>query len=292
MEKEKLTNEENLNLRASNKTEIFKAKFNGEVVISKKISLASSDKLLRGRIKKREILIMSYLNADNNQNLVKFHGWIEESNYIKIIMEYLEGKDLYEYIGEDVKYDLSEKQKAKILLDVAKGLKFLHERNIIYRDLKSGNVLIDKEITDDTLDFTAKIVDFGISRKIEEFNQDDPDTDDNSSGMTAKSGTNKYFAPEQDSSDYDYKVDIYAFAMMAYELFSKTICYSDPITMRFNDNTLRKKVKEGLRPNKNLNVDIPQEILDMCEKNWKLDPEDRETAEELVETMQDIYENI
>jgi serine/threonine protein kinase len=290
LKKEKLTNEKYLN-RRSYKTEIFKAKYDEVEVISKKISLEDKDKLLRGRIKKREILLMCQLCNKDNPNLVKFYGWIEESEYIKIIMEYL-ASDLTKYIGEyNVDYYLSEKQKAKILLDVSKGLKFIHKKEVVYRDLKSGNVFLDKKITDDTLDFTAKIFDFGFSKRFEDINDEEPNTDE-FSGMTANAGTQKYFAPEQSLSNYDYKVDIFAFAMMAYELFSERFCYSEHRTKNLNDSKLMIEVGKGLRPNRyGYNASkVPSEILNMCENNWEGDPDDRQTAEELLDTMEEIYE--
>jgi serine/threonine protein kinase len=298
LKKEDITNEQKLDVNASECTEIFTATYNGEVVISKKISFKGNSEhvLFRGRIKKREIVLMSELCTQGNQNIVKFHGWIEETNYIKIIMEYLQGSDLYSFVGEN-NQKLNEKQKVKILSDVAKGLDFLHKKNVIYRDLKSGNVMIDKKIIGDSLDFTAKIVDFGVSRKFsdKEETNDDEDEDQEQEQVTAKCGTSKYFAPEQVTTDYDYKVDIYSFAMMAFELFSEKICYTDRSTKNFNDASLMNKIRnQNLRPNKYVKAleGTPKEILEMCEKNLKLDPEERQTAEELVESIQEIYNNL
>ena len=293
MEKKKLTNEENLFLIASSKTEIFKAKYNGEEVISKKISLESNDKVLSDFIKKREITLMSELCTQNIPNLVKFHGWIEEKSYIKIIMEYLQGSDLSNFIGDKITYHLSIKQKVKILLDIAEGLEFIHRNYVIYRDLKPQNILINRKITDDTLDFTAKIIDFGLSKRLRNLNEVDPENDENST-VAANSGTYKYFAPEQSSSDYDYKVDIYAFALIAFELFSEKSSYSDKVTKNLNKHNLIMQIKKGLRPNKHIKPleGTPNEILEMCERNWKEDPEDRQTACELIDTMVEIYRKL
>ena len=81
------------------------------------------------------------------------------------------------------KYDLSFgiEKKLNYLIQIAKGMRYLHQKGIIFRDLKPDNVLIG---THDTL----KLTDFGISKTI--------GGDQNTVNMTANAGTSMYMAPE------------------------------------------------------------------------------------------------
>ena len=84
------------------------------------------------------------------------------------------------------------------LIQIAEGLKFLHSKNIVHRDMKPSNILYD---------FLGnwKITDFGLSRHV-------------NTSMTANCGTNDYRAPEQSDRHYDCKVDIYALGLIAFEI--------------------------------------------------------------------------
>ena len=81
---------------------------------------------------------------------------------------------------------------------VATGLQFLHSNGIVHRDIKPANILYDSFRN-------WKITDFGLSRLID-------------TSMTSESGTPDYFAPEQVGKNYDWRVDIYAFGLVAFEI--------------------------------------------------------------------------
>lgn len=229
------------------------------------------------KIKVREIFLMSSIGA--HENIIKFHGWIEKPHCIKIIVEYLRGGDLKKYIKPDT---LSAKQKVKVVLDVSKGLQLIHKAGIIHRDIKAGNISIDKEIKGDETDFTAKIYDFGVSI--------DQDIQGPTTGIV---GTCKYKAPEQShGQNYTSKVDIFAFAIMTFEIFSEIEAYSDSKLKRLNETQLKMKISQtGLRPNKFVKptIDTPEEIIKMYERNWDINPENRMDADELVATLEKIY---
>ena len=174
------------------------------------------------------------------------------------------------------------KQKVKIMLDVAEGLEKIHKFGIIHRDIKGGNIALDKEIKGDECDFTAKILDFGVARGA-----------DMSGGATTHvSGTIKYNAPEQGGGQpYDAKVDIWAFAMMAYELLCGKEAFSDKKYLKVNDTKLKMMVgNKGLRPSKDDKVDdCPADVKEIYETNWDKDPENRMTSSQLVEKLTAIY---
>lgn len=99
---------------------------------------------------KKEIKIHSSIN---HPNVVKFHEYLEDSNFFYVILEYCENKDLFEYIQKN---NVSHERIKKMFHQICLGLKALHDRDIIHRDLKPENIFLDK-------DFNIKLGDLGWS---------------------------------------------------------------------------------------------------------------------------------
>lgn len=137
------------------------------------------------------------------QEITNFHG---ETEKMEIgVMEYLDCGDLKSYCK------IHPEQQIKLLIDVLKGLSFLHKCGIIHRDLKPANILI-KNAEDGPL---AKITDFGISK--------DAETSNTSSSQLM--GTIEYMAPEQLSplkyglnGKIGTNLDLWSFGVLVYEL--------------------------------------------------------------------------
>lgn len=101
-------------------------------------------------------------------------GFSIKEDEICLITEFCEGGSLFDILYKKLyPFQLSYAQKLKILLDIARGMQFLNELRIpvIHRDLKSLNILIDRKIEPDSLNFNAKVVDFGLSRSFDRLNE-------------------------------------------------------------------------------------------------------------------------
>lgn len=103
------------------------------------------------------------LSSFDDKNIVKFYTWHKTEGIYYLRMEYCDGGDVYEYLkqnGSDFQFD---KEKRNFLLEFCKqvftGLKYIHEKNIIHRDIKLQNVLI--KYKNDKVEF--KISDFGFA---------------------------------------------------------------------------------------------------------------------------------
>lgn len=106
------------------------------------------------------------LSSFDDTNIVKFYTWNKDSGIYYLRMEYCDGGDVYQYLKQNGMhcYDFQfDKTKYNFLIEfckqVSRGLKYIHEKNIIHRDIKLQNVLI--KYKNDKVEF--KISDFGFA---------------------------------------------------------------------------------------------------------------------------------
>ena len=99
-----------------------------------------------------------------------------------------------------------------ILFGISSRMDYLHQRNIIHRDLKAGNILLDSE-------YHPLITDFGLSKFL---------TINNSYRQSQFCGTLPYEAPEIiENKKYNRKVDVYAFGILMYEILTDSFAYPE-----------------------------------------------------------------
>lgn len=153
---------------------------------------------------------MGMISCLQHPNLVTLHGCCIEGDQLLLVYEYMENNSLARalYGQEKHQLKLDWPTRLKICTGIARGLAFLHEESrlkIVHRDIKSTNVLLDK-------DLNAKISDFGLAKLHE---------DDKSHISTRVAGTPGYVAPEYALWGHlTYKADVYSFGVVAMEIVS------------------------------------------------------------------------
>ena len=142
----------------------------------------------------------------NHENIVKIlHIYNDED--IWIFMEYLSAGDLNNYCMKH--FAAFQQNKRGLMLQITRGLIFLHERKICHRDIKPENILIQTEGNDQQI--CVKLTDFGLAKF------QSPDAE--SSAMHTKLGTQNYMAPEfwdtksDGTIEYHRSVDIFALGL-------------------------------------------------------------------------------
>jgi hypothetical protein len=184
-----------------------------------------------------------------------------------------------------------------IRLQVAKGMHYLHQKKVVHRDLKSMNILVKCDEHDGHV--YAKVADFGLSKTKE--------SSCTYSNLTMDQGTTRWMAPElfgdfdrsvptqvcqetqhpslsneQISKKYPFKVDIYSFGMVCYEILTGNIPFPNHTSMR----ELRKKIKDGLRPN--LLEHCPQQLSKLIQACYHSDPATRPSFFEICVELRHI----
>jgi predicted Ser/Thr protein kinase len=140
-----------------------------------------------------------------HKNIITVYDFGEHDGQPFLVMELLEGRSLQEAIKNGPPLSLFE--KVSVMLQVAEGLRFAHERGVVHRDVKPSNVMLLN-------DGGAKILDFGIARFL-----DSTRTRHTMQGFIF--GTIEYLSPDQlQGVDADPLTDIFSFGVICYELLS------------------------------------------------------------------------
>ncbi len=191
----------------------------------------------------------------SHPNIVTIHdiGEDPETHVSFIAMEYIEGKNLKQLLGEKTKFPYD--QVSEIVAEVAEALDYAHRKGIIHRDVKPANIII-------TTDGKVKITDFGIAKIA-------------SSNLTTTGqflGTPNYMSPEQVSgSPVDGRTDLFSLGVVLYELLtSRKPFQGDNLTA-----ISYKIVHEDFTPPADLSPDIPVDFNDVVARAMAKDPWNR-----------------
>jgi len=168
------------------------------------VKIIQKDKLRPGEIDliRTEIDLMKLFQ---HSNIVKLLDHFENAEFIYIVMEYLEGGTLLDYL-ESKNFQISEKTIAKILYCIGIVIKYLNSYGVIHRDLKPENIML----TDKSDNPIIKIIDFGLTRTLAPGER-----------LSEGFGTITYVAPEVlTRKPYNKQIDIWSMGVILYFLLT------------------------------------------------------------------------
>ncbi|KAH1090708.1 hypothetical protein J1N35_017965 [Gossypium stocksii] len=203
----------------------------GIVVAIKKLKLES----FQGH--KEWLAEVNYLGQLRHENLVKLIGYCVEFENRLLVYEFMPKGSLENHLFKKGVQPISWATRMHIARQVAQGLTFLHslDANVIFRDLKASNILLDS-------DYNAKLSDFGLAR--------DGPTGDNTHVSTRVVGTQGYAAPEYVATGHlTPKSDVYSFGVVLLELLSGRRAMDDE-NFGFSEETLVDWAKPFLSDNR------------------------------------------
>ncbi|KAK8842223.1 hypothetical protein M9Y10_026455 [Tritrichomonas musculus] len=173
-----------------------------------------------------------------------------------------------EYIDFKLKDCLSQEKinstlKTRIVLEIVYGMRYLHEKGLIYRDLNIDNIILNSF-------FNAKLIDFGLVRVNELlFGKEMM----NSISMTKGVGDGAYMPPEMmNDEDYDNKTDAYSYGIVLYYIFLRTLPHQT-----FKDKALLKSIPlpEELKS-------ISNACIELIRVYTLIDPNSRPPFEDII----------
>ncbi|CAO2834552.1 unnamed protein product [Amaranthus hypochondriacus] len=217
----------------------------------------------------REVAIMKRVR---HPNVVLFMGAVTKRPHLSIVTEYLPRGSLYRLLHRPASGEvLDQRRRLRMALDVAKGINYLHclTPPVVHWDLKSPNLLVDKN-------WTVKVCDFGLSRfKAHTF-------------ISSKSvaGTPEWMAPEfLRGEPSNEKSDVYSFGVILWEL----------VTTQQPWSGLSPAQVVGAVAFQNRRLTIPANtsplLASLMEACWADDPSQRPTFKKIVETLKKLLKS-
>ncbi|GER56295.1 receptor protein kinase [Striga asiatica] len=176
---------------------VYYGELRGEKAAIKKMDMEASKEFLA------ELKVLTHVH---HVNLVHLIGYCVKGSLF-LVYEYIDNDNLSQHLRGKGKEPLLWPTRLQIALDSARGLEYIHEHTVplyIHRDVKSANILIDKN-------FRAKVADFGMAKLTEA---------GGASLQTRVVGTFGYMPPEYVCGDVSTKSDVYAFGVVLFELIS------------------------------------------------------------------------
>lgn len=196
-------------------------------------------------------------------NIVRIIEYYEDQKNLFIVTEYLEGGELFDKMLK--KMSFSEFEARTIISQVISAILYLHQQNILHRDLKPQNIIFEYE---DPAKLNVKIIDFGTSRRIFK-NQK----------LSFKTGTYSFMAPEVLTHKYDQKCDIWNVGVILFLLLSGR----HPFPGVSEEETLKKISTVEPHFHSEDWSDISSEAVDLIKQMLRKDPVQRPTAKELFQ---------
>jgi serine/threonine protein kinase/tetratricopeptide (TPR) repeat protein len=208
----------------------------------------------------------------SHKNICRMYDLGREAGSYFITMEYVSGEDLKSFIRRARQLVVG--TAILIAKQVCDGLAEAHRAGVVHRDLKPGNIMIDKE-------GNAKIMDFGIARSV---------SVKGITGAGVMIGTPEYMSPEQvEGKEIDQGSDIYSLGIILYEMLTGQVPFEGdtPFTIGV------KQKSEIPKDPRSLNAQIPQDLSRLILKCLEKDKERRyRSADELKADLEKIEKGV
>ncbi len=204
-------------------------------------------------------------------NIVTIYDMGDEGGMPYIAMELIEGENLDQLISRRTPIPLP--LKIVYATQACSAFDYAHKRGIVHRDIKPGNIMVNKG-------GTVKVVDFGIARVIE--------TSKTQTGMLI--GTFAYMSPEQYQGEHaDERSDIWSFGVLLYELLSlrRPFAGTTPAALMHNICSQEPPLLRSVSP------DIPEDLETVVSQLLKKSPDERiQSMDDLLLKLDPICKNL
>lgn len=196
----------------------------GDVYLAEHVSIQRkvAIKVLKPELVKNEEIRLRFKNEASmlahlqHPNIVGLIDYVEQDGGLFLIMEYVEGQGLDEFIKAQ-QAPISIERAKKLMIQIVEAFAYAHKNGIVHRDVKPSNFII-------TISEEIKVLDFGIAKLVGDGNHHLTKTG-------AQIGTVYYMSPEQVRGQViDYRSDIYSLGVTFYELLTGVCPYRSMTT--------------------------------------------------------------
>ena len=237
------------------------SKLNNRIYVMKKINFYQPSRKKDELEKLKELFQneVSQLKRLSHPNIVKYYVDFKEGNYLYIILEFINNGDIEKFLKFYTQMrPIPEEIVWKLFIQSISGLEYIHSMNIIYRDIKPANLLIDNNMT-------IKITDFGACAIF------------NNNLRQTHIGSELYMAPEiKYNSGHDQKVDIFSMGVTFLE-----ICFSYLIKNESDIYKIKMKQKD--------NPYYSKELLEIFYSMIDDNKDKRPSAKEILDRIKNEY---
>lgn len=205
----------------------------------------------------------------NHNNIVTLYDFSESDNNLFLLMEYVEGDPLDDYIEH--KHGLIAENECKIIFrQILSGVSYAHKKSIVHRDIKPSNIILK-------YDGEPKILDFGIAKIL----VNNPYV----GKENARLGTIMYMSPEQVRGiEIDFRSDIYSLGVTLFEMLTGKCPYD---INKESDYVIQTKIiNEPLPPAGSIYPAITRQMENVIAKATAKDPDKRfQSCDEFIEAI-------
>ena len=275
---------------------VFKGKYQGSIVAIKELTLsfASQDQETQKNFIKElenEITMLSQLR---HRNILNFMGACIQEPVYAIVTEFIEGGSLQSFMHSSepsisaLRKEMQWEHKLNLMNGIAQACLYLHNKGVIHRDLKSGNVLLDGTVP---VKIIPKVCDFGLAKALGNNEYDE---------MTRAVGTPLWMAPEVlTGQNYGKECDVFSFAIIMYEVLLEKKPYFDqplkgtPLHFKVAQNPdFRPTIPQEIIENdRDLPLRIHQsrmEYIEIMRRGWSHQPGERPKFDEIIKSLENM----
>ena len=202
-----------------------------------------------------------------HENIVTIYDVINDDGLDHIVMEYVPGRTIQEYIKATGPVDVDE--ALSIIFKCSMGLSYIHYHGVIHRDIKPGNIMYHPA------QGVAKLMDFSIAHNIEE-------------QPVCDTGTIAYMAPEHfdPSRRISFLTDIFALGSTMYRMLTGTYPFK-------SKNTAQQILRQKAVPVNDIRPEIPQEVADIVKRAMAKNDNDRyQSAAEFAQDIESVVNRL
>ncbi|OMJ87321.1 hypothetical protein SteCoe_11007 [Stentor coeruleus] len=222
-------------------------------MISKKPSKLTQSKIPTNN----EVTILKKLNHDN---IISYIDSFEDNSFLYIVTELCQEKNLYGKIKKSGK--LKENEVKEILLQILSAVEYLHDNNIIHRDIKLENILLVSEGSN-----KIKLIDFGTATTL-----------DKNHRVSGYCGSAFYISPEMLEGEYNEKIDIWSCGILAYVLSTGKWPYKE----RNTEDVLENILCSPFQINNDNCEGLSYDFVSLLKEMLRVKPQERISASDAI----------